>query len=564
MANFTPSGIVRIGRVPFDDSYKHVRLFDSRDEQTQWFASRCTKALERDTYTYVRMDNRIRVPINAEDLYTYNYVMYQNANYGSKWFYAFIVGVDYKNSGMTELELELDIMQTWMFDYELEMCFVEREHVSDDSVGAHTNPEPEMPMVYTTLDRYTDPDLKDCWTVVQTNAYPVRDDSVFGTGVAAETKTGGWYNRVFSGCKYYAFDSDPDPEGNCIVKQLLEDINASGAAESISNIFMFPKSLSPSVGSDHGIEENTPAKSYTKKVSRPKTLGDGYVPRNNKLLCYPYCFCQLDDNNGHTVQLMYEYWRDYQLSVQSSVDPDATCIVAPQNYMGVGNNVGEGLTFPLTARCSWNYSAYQTWAAQNALGNALTVGTNVALMVVPAARGLGAATKALGVAAKSFGSTRKALTSKATLGAAGDEAKAALAKNGGAAAAGAGAYGLAQFAGEYSRQTKVPDTVKGSASGNTLFANEYMTWNASQVVLTKEYAQIMDGFLDMFGYQVDRLKIPTRRSRPCWNYVKTQNADFHGNVPADDMAAINGIYDSGVTFWHNDNIGDYAADNKRG
>lgn len=561
MANFTPSGILRIGSVPFDDSYKHVRLFDSKEEQANWFAQRCDTSLERDSYTYIRMRNSVRVPHNAELLYTKNYVMYKNANYGSKWFYAFITGVNYINEHTTELVLELDIMQTWMFDYELEPTFVEREHVIDDIVGRHTNPEPEMPLVYTTNDRYTDPDLADSWVVVQTNAIPVKSDDLFSNGVAAQTKVGGWYNRVFSGCKYYAYQNTADPEGNSALKQLLEDINKSGAAESVANIFMFPKKLTPPVGSDQGVQEDTAAISYTRKVSRPTTLGDGYEPRNKKLLCYPYCFCQVDDNNGHVKQLMYEYWDAYTLSVQSSIDPDATCIVAPQGYMGVGNNVGEALTFPLTARCSWNYSAYQTWAAQNSMSNALTVGTNAAMMLFPAAKGIGAAAKALGVASKYFGSTTKALSNKATRQAARDEAAAATSGYGLMAAQ--GASGLASFAGEYSRQTKIPDTVKGSASGNTLFANEYMTYNVSQIVLRKEYAQILDSFLDMYGYQVDMLKVPSVRNRPSWNYVKTQNADFHGNVPADDMAQINAIFDSGVTFWHIDHIGNYAANNQR-
>lgn len=562
MANFTPQGIIRIGAVPFDNSYKHVRLFNNANEQANWFASRCSTSLERDDYTYVRMSNSIKVPHNAESLYTKNYVMYRNANYGNKWFYAFITGVNYVNERTTELVLELDIMQTWMFDYELEMAFVEREHVVDDVVGRHTNPEPEMPMVYTTADRYTDPDLADSWVIVQTNAIPVKSDELFSSGVAAQTKVGGWYNRVFSGCKYYAYQNTPDPEGNSAVKQLLEDINKAGAAESIANVFMFPKKLTPPVGSDQGVQEDTSAISYTRKFTRPTALGAGYVPHNKKLLCYPYCFCQVDDNNGHVKQLMYEYWDSCTLSVQSSIDPDATCIVAPQGYMGVGNNVGEALTFPLTARCSWNYSAYQTWAAQNSLGNALTVGSNAAMMLIPAARGIGAAAKALGVAGKYFGGTGKALSNKATRQAARDEAAAAIG-TGGAVAVSQGASGLSNFAAEYSRQTKIPDTVRGSASGNTLFANEYMTYNVSQIVLRKEYAVIMDGFLDMYGYQVDRVKVPTITSRPSWNYVKTQNADFHGNVPADDMAQINSIFDKGVTFWHIDSIGDYAANNIR-
>ena len=148
MANFTPSGKVRIGRVPFDNSYRHTMTFASLQAQTDFFSSCCTQAFEKDTYTYIRMNNSIRVQFNAESLYTYDYVMYQNRNYGNKWFYAFIVGVNYINENTTELVLELDVMQTWYFDYTLVQGYVEREHVNDDTVGAHLNPEPSMDLEY--------------------------------------------------------------------------------------------------------------------------------------------------------------------------------------------------------------------------------------------------------------------------------------------------------------------------------------------------------------------------------------------------------------------------------
>ena len=34
-----------------------------------------------------------------------------------------------------------------------------------------------------------------------------------------------------------------------------------------------------------------------------------------------------------------------------------------------------------------------------------------------------------------------------------------------------------------------------------------------------------------------------------------------GSVPSEDMAAINSILDSGITFWHTSAIGNYSASN---
>ena len=564
MPNFEPEGIIRIGRVNFDNSYKHTMTFGSASAQSSYFSSVCTESLSKSDYTYVRQNNTIRVPFNAERLYTYNYVMYQNANYGSKWFYAFIVGVNYLNKQTTELVLELDVMQTWYFDYELTECFVEREHVNDDTIGAHLNPEPEFPFDMVAKGRYSDGDLSNAWVVLQTNAEP--KNGVLGDIYTSPVK-GGFYNRVFSGCKYYAYPNDAG--GRDRLTQFINGLNQGGGAESISGIFMFPKKLLPSVGGDDGVQEDTAAVSYTKTTSRPTSLGGGYVPHNNKLFTYPYCYCLFDDNNGHSAEYRYEFWggATNKYSVQSALDPTAMCIIAPQNYNGIANNVTESFTFALTAQCSWVYSSYQNWVAQNTVANLGSAAFNIALMAVPAARGLSAAAKVLGVAktSKAGLAARGASTSQinrgATMQAARDEARAAVGAAG-AASAGLGAYGLATQIGEISRQSKIPNVQKGASSGNTLFANQYMTYNVCQMVIREEYARIIDGFMDMYGYQVDSVKTPNRTGRPNWNYVKCQNACMHGNVPADDMALINEIYNSGITFWHTSDIGNYSLNNK--
>lgn len=67
--------------------------------------------------------------------------MYQNENYGNKWFYAFITKMEYDNDYMTNISIETDVYQTWQFDIIFKKCFVEREHVEDDTIGKHTVPE---------------------------------------------------------------------------------------------------------------------------------------------------------------------------------------------------------------------------------------------------------------------------------------------------------------------------------------------------------------------------------------------------------------------------------------
>lgn len=568
MPDFEPNSIIQIGRVPFDSSYRHTMTFASASAQEAYFAGVCTQSLSRSDYTYVRQRNSIKVPFNAEQLYTYNYVMYKNANYGNKWFYAFIVGCNYLNDNATELVFELDVMQTWYFDYTLEECFVEREHVSDDAIGLHTNPEPEMPFNLTSNGRYTNQDLWDSWLVVQTNAVPhYSEDTTVPNG--SDAVVGGWYQRCFSGSKYYAFDlKDGDHSANAGIFYFLKNMNRAGAAESISNIFLFPKTFSPSRGTDYGLQEDTIPLVQNFSTTRPTSL-DGYVPRNNKLFTWPYCFCRFTDNNGGVVELKYELWTQtgsqFWYTMEAALDPDAKCVVAPKGYAGVLNsNYENALSFPITTKCSWNYSSYQTWSAQNALGNAITFMTNAAMVAIPAARGIGAAAKVLGASAapRAAGAlaSRGAMLFNPYEVALGKGLQTAASGWGGLSI-GAGALGLTNLASEVSRQSRVPDVMKGQTSNNTMYSLRMQTYNIDQMSVTAEYAAIIDGFFDMYGYQVDSVKVPNRTGRANWNYVKCQNSCNRGNVPADDMARINAIYDSGITFWHTSDVGNYSLAN---
>ena len=595
MANFTPSGKVRIGRVPFDNSYRHTMTFASVADQTAFFSSCCNQAFEKDTYTYIRMNNAIRVQFNAEALYTYDYVMYQNANYGNKWFYAFIVGVNYINENTTELELELDVMQTWYFDYTLVQGFVEREHVNDDTVGVHLNPEPEMPFNLICKTKYRDPDFQGALAVVQTNATPhygtdpLSPISPDGAPNGNEPVSGGIYSNCLSGCAFYAFYPDEPQQWDSSLYGFLRDMNRSGSAESISNIFLFPahflngahpdgsysgdsansndswKGYRVSTGMGAGIEQ--------KQFSRPTSLDNGFVPHNNKLFTYPYCFARVEDNAGHYTEWKYELWAkrnspglgtDFTYDVVVPLDPDATAFVIPLDYDGESANYETCLTFPCTAKSSWNYSAYQTWSAQNHLANVFNGLASVAAIAIPAAKGISLASGALGVGVRSAGNIAARGGTPASAGnilkAAGEHALNSMQASD-FTMMGGGALGLGNLDANISRQSKVPNTVRGSASGNSLYGINMMTYNIKAMVLQEEFARIIDGFFDMYGYQVDSVKVPNRTGRPYWNYVKMQNSCHRGNVPSDQMDKINRIYDTGITFWHTADVGNYSLDN---
>lgn len=127
MASISPSGKVRlIKNVPFSANYKDVITFNSATEREAYFKS--LSYIEIDNCTYVRNTGELKVPYQKDAILEYNYMMYQNENYSDKWFYAFILNMAYVSSNVTALKFEIDVWQTYQFDYTFRDSYIEREH----------------------------------------------------------------------------------------------------------------------------------------------------------------------------------------------------------------------------------------------------------------------------------------------------------------------------------------------------------------------------------------------------------------------------------------------------
>lgn len=114
-------------KCPLQLSNKNQLTFPDKNEQFNYFYS--LPKLEIDNISYIRKDNYIRYPGHIDSLLEYTYVMYQNENYSSKWFYAFIIGMEYVNDNCTNIYIKQDVWQTWQFDIQYLQSFVEREMI---------------------------------------------------------------------------------------------------------------------------------------------------------------------------------------------------------------------------------------------------------------------------------------------------------------------------------------------------------------------------------------------------------------------------------------------------
>ena len=122
--------------VPLDNSYENTINWDNVNSQTSYFTSKARYTLDRQSYQRISA-GKMKVELPVERLYNCNYMMFRNDNFENKWFYAFVLNVEYVSNTVCSVTYVIDVMQTWFFDYQAAMCFVERETPSSDNIGEY-------------------------------------------------------------------------------------------------------------------------------------------------------------------------------------------------------------------------------------------------------------------------------------------------------------------------------------------------------------------------------------------------------------------------------------------
>lgn len=123
----TPTGrIYLLENVFINSSYEHTVDFQSAEEQFAYWRSFSKKEYER--CQYVRKDRQyIVVEATLDELQTCNYMIFKSTE-DSKTYYAFITSKEYCSNKATYVYFELDVMQTYLFDFKFMPSYVLREH----------------------------------------------------------------------------------------------------------------------------------------------------------------------------------------------------------------------------------------------------------------------------------------------------------------------------------------------------------------------------------------------------------------------------------------------------
>lgn len=554
-----PSTTVRLCQsIPLDNTYTDTILFTSKSAQESYFASKTKKVYSGLTYQRLASNSStwaIFLEDVADYFYDCNYLCFQNGGFGNKWLYAFISDILYINENCTAITFEIDVMQTWLFDFEIKKSFIERMHVADDTISRNVVEEG-----LNFMQRYeyykiepsglfggTSSDLsKDYSSVVliATSEDCDQDD---------EVRKGEMIQNTYQGLKYIAFPIYQNPSA-CLeaLNEWLKKMNESGKAGAINSISMVPAtglSMVPEDGWKHKaevIDGVIREKSY--KINYTN-LDDDYVPKNNKLFCWPYHFFTITTMDGQSYDFKYEDIiesdpipgnAEMKFSFKFAFGPNPTYFMFPQYYMKHENNIDYGVKLTGFPQCNWNFGVWENYYAQQ--------DTNITLSMLASA--LGSVSSASGSVVSDAGS------------------KKGLGVGTGLAIAQAGLgtlqAGLSTFGG-LSVVKSQPDQSKGANNvGGVNYNIETMDFWIIHKRLHWGYVVKIDDYFTKFGYRVNSTGVPNLHTRKYWNYLKLDQPSVTGNMPVGDMRMIKQILSNGITFWHTTDVGNYDLNNNEG
>jgi hypothetical protein len=553
----------------------HQLDFPTQLDQSNYFSSKVLKSVTDCSYQPRTSVIKVSGYIDDEWLQNVNYGYYINQYQGAEQkFFFFIAQKNYNAKGVTELSIVIDVFQTWMFYTQFKPCMVERKHVENDTIGLNTYPEAFEMGDYISHNR--------------TEITEMKGDMLYCIALTPKgDDTGHIYGKQYSAFVYKMYDKDH-------IDLLATEINTivdSGQGDSIAFLFTLPKGFfnwsgdgTTLVGSEviYRITKNFNWLNATKDFSFNNV---SWTPFNNKMYTYPFNFITIKDNRGSNVVLKWELFsnlEDIQFFIDSVFTHNPTFTITPVNYSNRSISLEDSLQTNGYGLCSWNNDNYASWYAQHQ--NSLVAQSTNALSNYRANNQVSNNdnTNAL--------ENRDTSLYKGMINTGGGVVGNLIGGNFGGAIMG-GIQGGANAYLDYNQATRnadnswinsdilnrntyqnsirnimatiqdskvQPNTAKGDTSSTGLdLARDTVTFFIEQTTIKPEFAQKIDMFFQMFGYQVNSLEVPNVRTRSKWNYLKTVNAVMTGitggkNVPLEDLKMLEDIFNNGITIWHDE------------
>lgn len=583
-----------LSNVPFSNDYKNTRWFDTKAIQENYFTSKpVVHTMNQANFQRIDAYHYVAVNKNIDDLWGTNYLMFQNAQYNNKWFYAFVTKLEYVQKNTTKVYFQIDVFQTWKFDMNFKPSFVVREHCklwnADGSPVINTIDEGlnygvEYDTVYA---KHFELNEGYRWLVMVTKT-PVHTEGEKGIdpsyiGVPQPLSyyvvpfKGNKTPTILLGSNDYAVTqptrilkelyTNEKATNNIVSLFVSEHIGlsvdvrlSSGGSPDVMTINHSNATVSSVVIQDSSLYmlhikglENFNAK--VTSVSEDK-YASYTKPKESKLLMYPYTVLVLDDFRGSRMEYKNEYIEEKGIKITT------------KGSLGVTNKVSYGIDKYSSRGTA---TAYQKTNNEHALFN--TSSNDIPIINDMLTAFLQGNKNSIENQKSSilFNGSMNAISNGLSM-------VGSLSKNPVAPVdplvLAQGAVNMTQGVGntvlelqgiEAKQQDigNMPPQI-GKMGSNTPYdyGNGYSGIWVIKKQIKPEYQEILENFFNMFGYKVNRVKTPNFHTRKYWNYVETKNCNITGNFNNNDLQELKAVFDNGITFWHTDDIGNYSLENE--
>lgn len=578
--------MVRLLSVPFSNDYKHTKDFTSKEEQTSYMLSKQQHSYDK--FTYQRQERTLKVPANIDSILNCNYVMYQNLNFNTKWFYAFITSKRYINPNTTELTLETDVFQTWQFEMVVRQSFIERKHVDRWNVDGSP--------VVNTVDEGLNYGIE--YDIVDIQQVQPQDGIYFLVIASKETlhKPGGAVpfvspkiNGTIQPLSYYIHPFTPDGVTPPIsiggtsaplatIEEILKTIYEDAAAVNNVVSLYITDNIGVNVQYDGTIHLETaqfssevigdsttpiiyvydlPAYEVTLKNIGDKYSGYTEVTES-KLLMYPYTQLILSDSKGHQVALKNEYVNGSTLAIASigSLGTSNKVAYYVDQYLNLNtldlDHVAD-LEHAVINDDSNNVPIITDLLSAYLQGNRNSIELNKAQINFN--KDMGNVISGLG-AARSFAGD---VLHGNVVGGLGEAASNTLHMMQNSANAD---FKLQAINSKMQDIQNTPPSISNMGSNTAFdFGNGYSGVFIIKKEITDEYRYKLLDYFKAYGYQLNKMQTPEWKSREHFNYIKTIGVNIQGDIPSDDLNLLKAIFDKGITIWHVDDVGNYNLTN---
>ena len=567
-----PDSTIELFRnLKLDNNYSNTMWFSNASRQDEFFTNHYY--LRYNSYSYQRKDNgviRIGAPISS--LYAVDYMRFKNTLFENKWFYAFVNRIEYVNNDMCNIYYTIDVIQTYMFNWVLEPCLIERQHSVTDVAGDNLVAEGLELGDYINSSAHSlyVPDVsQDNYSyLICAGLNDTQYNHIVNEGWVDESAYFQLVAYQYAAVAYLKCNQG----GSGDPVAILNYLNEAHQIEALISITLIPKAFTLDSATHY----------TTVGVSKP-TKVDGHTPVNKKLLTYPYTYLDVyNDQNEHEelrFELFTSQYSTCNFKLYDIVSPTPEAILMPQDYNNITMSPETGLAINGYPQIPYFNDSFKAWVALNY--DQMAVTRQITAQQVNFAK------QGLEISQKQLFTNTAVSEAQGALNIAGNLMSLKPSGVMGAASTAVGMAGTAlnygyetqknELAGnksEYdyyslllrqsadeSRARNLPNTSHAGSGSTALSVGVKGFWYNIKSV-RKQYAERIDKYFTMFGYAQNIVGIPNIHARQYFTYIKTVGSCVSGYIPQDDRETIDTIFDRGIRFWTDyTKFEDYSVNN---